>query len=129
MLSQGVTPTALIAIEDWTADLTVQVTTPGPFLNDAGKLYKVRGATEIKGTAKGAIPAGLDINATVLITALTSGTDINLVLRQGITGAGTTGQVVTIPTAIISKVKLAQSNKNGATVEFDFESNGAYSIA
>lgn len=128
LVSEGATPTALLAIEDWSADISVQVNVQGPFLGDAGKLYKVRGGQEIKGQFKGVIPAGLDVPTTAIITALTAGTDINLVLRQGVVGAGTTGQVVTIPTAIISKVKLGQTTKGGATFEADFESSGTFTV-
>jgi hypothetical protein len=128
MVSQGVTPTPLLGVEEWDADIDVEVTKQGPFLNDGGVIYKVRGGQEVKGTFKGNVPAGEDTNQTAVITALTSGAALNLVLRQGVTGAGTTGVVLTIPTAIISKVKIGQSNKNGATFAGSFESNGSFTI-
>ena len=73
----------------------------------------------------GSIAAG----GTALITALTSGSDINLVLTQGVQGTGTGGYVLTVPTAIISKVKPGQDSKGGPVIEFEFESNGSFTLA
>jgi len=129
MVSEGATPTALLSIEDWEADLDVEISKQGPFLNDAGKIYKVRGGQEVKGTFKGKVPAGLDVTQSAIVAALTGGTDVNLVLRQGVTGVGTTGFVLTIATAIISKIKIGQDGKNGASYACSFESNGSFSIA
>lgn len=75
------------------------------------------------------MPDGKDANQTALITALTSGSDINLVLTQGVQGTGTGGYVLTVPTAIISKVKPGQDSKGGPVIEFEFESNGSFTLA
>ena len=127
-VQQGVSSTDLIGITDWEADLSIDVTVDGPFLNDGGTKYKTRGGKDCKGKAKGKVPGGKDANQTALITALTGGTDIKLVLIQGDTTAGDLAYTLTIAAAIISNVKLGQDSKNGATVEFDYEANGAFTI-
>lgn len=129
MMSEGGTPTALVGITDWEADISVEIAKQGPFLNDAGLIYKVRGAIDIKGTFKGNVPQGEDAATTAVITALTGGTNMNLVLRQGVVGAGTTGYVVTIPTAVITGIKIGQDSKNGASVSGSFEGSGSFSVA
>ena len=128
-VEQGGTPTALLAVSDWEADIDVDITTQGPFLNDGGKKYKVRGGKDCKGKVKAHVPDGKDASVTAIIAALTGGTDINLVLTQGVQGTGTGGYVLTVPTAVISKIKPTQDSKNGATFEFDFEANGSFTLA
>lgn len=125
-VQQGATPTDLLGVESWEADIDVDITKVGPFLNDAGKIYKVRGGQDCKGKVKCSVPGGKDANQTALVTALTGGTDINLVLKEGTTGG--LGYTLTVPTAIVSKVKLGQDAKGGATVEFEFESNGTFTL-
>ncbi len=128
-IEQGGSPTALLGVESWEADVDVQINTIGPFLNDSGKLYKVRGGKDCKGKAKCSVPDGKDSSQTAIINALNNGTDINLVLTQGVQGTGTGGYVLTVPTAVISKVKPAQDSKGGPGVEFEFEANGSFTLA
>ena len=128
-VEQGANPTALVGVESWEADVEVEVNKVGPFLNDAGKVYKIRGGQDCKGKAKCSVPDGKDTSQTALITALTGGTDIKLVLTQGVQGTSTGGYVLTITTAIISKVKPSQDSKGGPAVEFEFEANGGFTLA
>jgi len=128
-VSQGASPTALLGITDWEAEISVDITADGPFLNDGGKKYKTRGGIDIKGKGKGKVPSGKDANQTAVITALTAGTDLNLVLRQGDSAASDLAYTVTVPTAVISNVKLGQDSKNGSTIEFDFEGNGTFTVS
>lgn len=128
-VSQGASPTALIGITDWEIDIDLEITVDGPFLNDSGTKYKTRGGKDIKGKAKGKVPSGKDTNQTALITALTGGSDLNIVLRQGDSTASDLAYTVTIPTAVVNHVKLGQDAKNGSTVEFDFEGNGVFSVS
>ena len=127
-VEQGATPTPLLGVESWEADVDVEVTKVGPFLNDGGKVYKIRGGQDCKGKAKCSVPDGKDANQTALITALTNGDDIKLILTQGEQGTGTGGYVLTIATAIISKVKPSQDSKGGPALEFEFEANGGFTI-
>lgn len=128
-VSQGASPTALLGITDWEADIDLEITTDGPFLNDSGTLYKTRGGKDIKFKAKGKVPSGKDSNQTAVITALTAGTDLNIVLRQGDTAASDLAYTITIPTAVITHVKLGQDSKNGSTVEFDGEGSGTFVVS
>lgn len=127
-VSQGATPTAILAILDWEADVDVDIQTIGPFLNDAGKKYKVVGGKDCKGKVKAIVPDGKDTNMTAIITAMTAGTGITLDLLQGVTGTGTGGYDLNVPSALISGVKLGQDTKNGPTIEFSFEANGAFTL-
>lgn len=126
-VEQGGTPTALLSVSSWDADIDIDITVQGPFLNDGGKKYKVRGGTDCKGKIKAHVGAGKDASITAIVTALTGGTDINLVLTQGVTGVNV-GYTLTVPTAVITKVKPSQDSKNGATFEIDFESNGTFTL-
>lgn len=128
-VEQGATPTALLGVESWEADVDVEVNKVGPFLNDSGTIYKIRGGIDCKGKVKCSVPDGMDANQTALIDALTGGDDIKLVLTQGVQGSGTGGYVLTIDKAIISKVKPSQDTKGGPAVEFEFEANGAVTLA
>jgi hypothetical protein len=128
-VKQGAGPTALLAVTDWEADIDVEITKQGPFLNDSGTTYKVRGGKDCKGKIKANVPDGKDSNQTAVVNALLNGTDINLVLTQGVPGAGTGGYVLTVPTAIVSKIKPGQDSKGGATIEFEFESSGSFTFA
>lgn len=128
-ISQGASPTPLLGITDWEATIDIDVTVDGPFLNDSGTKYKTRGGIDLKGKAKGKVPAGKDSNQTAVITALTAATDLNLVLRQGDSSASDLAYTITVPTAIISSVKLGQDSKNGATIEFDFEGSGSFTVS
>lgn len=125
-VQQGGTNTDLVAIESWEAEIDLEVEVKGPFLNDSGTKYKVRGGKDCKFTLKGVVPSGKDANQTALITALTGGTDINVIMKQG---AGSTGYAVTVPTAIITNVKLGQDSKGGTSIEIKGESNGSFTIA
>ena len=127
-VSQGVTPTAILAILDWEADLDLDINTIGPFLNDGGKKYKVVGGKDAKGKVKAIVVDGKDSNMTAIITALTSGVGINLDMLQGVTGTGTGGYDLAVPGALISSVKLGQDTKNGPTVEFSWEANGTFTV-
>jgi len=128
-VSEGVTPTALLGITDWEGEISVDVTVDGPFLNDSGTKYKTRGGVDIKGKAKGKVPGGKDSAQTAVITALTGGTNLNLVLRQGDAAQSNLAYTITVPTAVISSVKLGQDSKNGSTIEFDFEGNGTFTVS
>src|SRR5262245_10205472 len=97
--------TALIAVTDWTADIALDITVDGPFLNDSGKKYKIIGGSDCKGQFKGKVPDGKDTSLTALIAALTGGSGINLVLTQGTTSAGYSGgYVLTINGALITNI-------------------------
>lgn len=85
----------------------------------------MRGGTDAKFTVKGIVPSGKDASQTALITALTSGTDINVILKQGVGG---TGYTVTIPTALIANAKLGQNSKSGTSIEIKGESSGSFTI-
>jgi hypothetical protein len=128
-VSQGASPTALLGITDWSAEIDLEITTDGPFLNDSGTKYKTRGGKDIKGTAKGKVPSGKDANQTDVINALINGTDLNIVLRQGDAAASDLAYTVTIPTAVVNNVKLGQDAKNGATIEFSFEGSGSFTVS
>ncbi len=128
-VEQGAGPTALLGVESWEADVDIDISTVGPFLNDSGKKYKVRGGKEVKGKIKCSVPDGKDTNQTAIMNALINGTDINLVLTQGVQGAGTGGYVLTVPTAVVSKVKPGQDSKGGPAIEFEFESSGSFTLA
>jgi len=125
-VQQGASNTDLVAIESWEADVDLEVETKGPFLNDSGNKYKVRGGKDCKFTIKGTVPSGKDTNQTALRDALLNGTDINVIMKQG---AGSTGYGITVPTAIITNVKLGQDSKSGASIEIKGEANGSFSIS
>jgi hypothetical protein len=128
-VEQGAGPTALLGVESWEADVDVDIGVLGPFLNDGGKKYKVIGGKDCKGKLKCSVPDGKDTSQTAILTALINGTNINLVLTQGVQGVGTGGYVLTVPTAIISKAKPAQDSKGGPAIEFEFESSGTFTLA
>lgn len=128
-VKQGATPTALLAVTDWEADIDVDVTVDGPFLNDGGKKYKIIGGTDCKGKVKAKVPAGVDVSLTAIYAALGTAAGIDLVLTQGVTGVGTTGYVLTVDGAIITNIKPGQDSKSGATFEFAFEANGTFDLA
>lgn len=124
-VQQGGTNVDLVGIEEWEAEPDIEVETKGPFLNDSGNKYKVRGGKDCKFTIKGIVPSGKDASQTALITALTGGTDINVILKQGVGG---TGYTLTVPTAIITSVKLGQNSKSGTSIEIKGEANGSFTI-
>lgn len=124
-VQQGGTNVDLVGIEEWECEIDVEVEVKGPFLNDGGTKYKVRGGKDAKFTVKGIVPSGKDASQTALITALTSGTDINVILKQGVGG---TGYTVTIPTALIANAKLGQNSKSGTSIEIKGESSGSFTI-
>lgn len=124
-VQQGGTNIDLVGIEEWECEIDVEVEVKGPFLNDGGTKYKVRGGKDAKFALKGIVPSGKDASQTALITALTSGTDINVILRQG---TGGTGYTVTIPTALIANAKLGQNSKSGTSIEIKGESSGSFTI-
>lgn len=125
-VQQGGTNTDLAGIEEWEAELDLEVEVKGPFLNDGGTKYKVRGGKDCKFTAKGIVPSGKDTSQTAMISALTGGTDLNVVLKQG---TGGTGYTVTIPTALLSNIKLGQNSKQGTSFEAKGESNGSFTVS
>ena len=127
-VSQGATPTALLAVLDWEADIDLDVEVDGPFLNDGGKKYKIVGGSDCKGKVKAKVPDGKDASITAIIAALTGGTGIDLELQQGVPGTGTGGYLLEVPGAIITNVKPGQDSKGGATFEFAFEANGDFDL-
>lgn len=124
-VQQGASNTDLIAIESWEAEADLEIEVKGPFLNDSGNKYKVRGGKDCKFTIKGTVPSGKDANQTALKDALMNGTDINVIMKQG---TGSTGYGLTVPTAIITNVKFGQDSKGGASIEIKGEANGSFSI-
>lgn len=128
-VSEGASPTALLGITDWEVTIDRDITVDGPFLNDAGTKYKTVGGIDLKGKAKGKVPGGKDTAQTAILTALTGGTTLNIVLRQGDVAQSNLAYTITVPTALIASAKLGQDAKNGSTVEFDFEGNGSFTIS
>lgn len=130
-VKQGATPTALLSVLDWEADIDIDVTVDGPFLNDGGKKYKIIGGKDCKGKVKAKVPDGKDASLTAIIAALTGGTGIDLELSQGVIAAGppaTGGYLLAVDGAIITNVKPGQDSKGGATFEFAFEANGTFTL-
>lgn len=126
-VSQGATPTALLAVLDWEADIELDIEVDGPFLNDSGKKYKIVGGKDCKGKVKAKVPEGKDASITAIIAALTGGTGIDLELQQGIVTTG--GYLLEVPGALITNVKPGQDAKGGATFEFAFEANGSFTLS
>lgn len=121
---------AAVAVLSWDADINLDITVDGPFLNDSGKKYKVIGGVDAKGTAKCKVPDAKDSVLTTLAACVTGGSGGNLVLTQGTTSGGYSGgYVLTLNGALITSFKPGQDSKNGATVDIAFEANGSISLA
>jgi hypothetical protein len=113
----------LLFIEEWTADVNQDFQVLGPFLNDAGTLYRSRTSNSLKWGFKGAVPSGKDANQTAIITALTGGTDTPITLITNF------GYTITVTLAAVEDVKLGHSAKGTATFEASGFNNGAYTVA
>jgi hypothetical protein len=113
----------LIFIEEWTASVDQDLQTLGPFLNDAGTLYRSRTSNTLKWGFKGAVPSGKDANQTAIITALTGGTDTPITLITNV------GYTITVGLALVDSIKLGHSAKGTATFEATGLNNGSYTIA
>jgi hypothetical protein len=117
----------LVSVTDWEADLNIEITKDGPFLNDSGKIYKILGGTEAKGKVKGKVPSGRDAAITAIAAAIGASAGLDLTLDQGVYSGGATGGYrLIVSGALISNLKVGQDSKNGAPFEFDWESNGHY---
>ena len=55
-ITQGTADTVLVFMTDWTAKMTQDYAEQGPFLNDAGTLYRARTSKKLEGTIKGVVP-------------------------------------------------------------------------
>lgn len=120
---QGTADTALLFITSWDAEITQEVDTQGPFLNDGGTLYRSRISKNLKGTIKGAVPSGKDASQTAIVTALTGGNDIATKLIS------TAGYTVTCTNSLVDSVKLGHDAKGTATFEASFMNNGSFTVA
>lgn len=122
-VSQGTTPTALLTIQQWDAEIIQDKQVQGPFLNDAGLLYYARTSRSCKWSFKGVVPSGKDASETAIITALTSGADIALIMSNG-----TGGYTVTVGTALVDSIKLGHDAKGTATFEAAGLDQGGFTV-
>lgn len=106
-------------ITEWEAELDQEIKKQGPFIGNES-LSKVRGAKDCTGSAKGFVPVDTDAGQQDVIDAWNNEADVRLEFTS------TDGYVLTIPTAIIAKLKVGQKADEGVPFEFDFESNGAF---
>jgi hypothetical protein len=122
-VTQGTADTALIFITSWDGDITQDVETLGPFLNDGGTLYQSRTSLALKASIKGAVPSGKDASQTAIITALTGGTDIKTTL------VSVAGYSIVCTLSLIENVKLGHDAKGTSTFEASLRNNGAFTVA
>lgn len=122
-VTQGTADTALVFMTDWEATMTQDYSEQGPFLNDAGNLYRARTSKKLEGTIKGVVPSGKDTSQTAIITALTGGADI----KMSLVTVG--GYSIVITNASYSDVTLGQDANGTATFEASFQDNGGWTVA
>jgi hypothetical protein len=114
--------TALVFMNSWEITMTYDTATQGPFLNDSGALYKSRTAKSAKGSAKGVVPSGKDVNQDAVTTAFQTGAN------KAMTLFSTGGHSIEIGTAIITELKFGHDAKDGPTFEFNFEDSGGFLV-
>jgi len=122
-ITQGTADTVLVFMTDWSAKLTQDYSEQGPFLNDAGILYRARTARKLEGTIKGVVPSGKDASQTAIITAFNAGTDLKTTLVSN------AGYSVVITLASYTDITLGHDASGTATFEASFADNGGYAVA
>jgi len=109
-------------IGEWSADCKVDVKKKGPYIGNAA-ISKIRAGKDCSGSLSGDVPEGTDAGQQDLIDAFNNDTDVELALES------TDGYLLTVPLTIISGVKVGQKAEDGASVAFDFEANGGFTLA
>lgn len=122
VINVGSSPVAVNFIGEWEAELDVEIKSQGPFIGNNNKA-KIRAGKDAKGTLSGFVPEGTDAGQQDLIDAFNGDANVDLELEQD------DGYTLTIPDAIISKVKIGQKADEGVPISFDFEANGSFTLA
>ena len=122
-VTQGTADTVLVFITDWTAQMTQNYEEQGPFLNDAGNLYRSRTSKALKGTIKGVVPSGKDASQTAIITAFMAGNDLKTTLVSN------AGYSVVVTLASYEEITLGHDAASTATFEASFQDNGGWAVA
>lgn len=104
-------------------EVDTEIKTHGPFVGNPNR-EKVRAGKDASGTASGVMTNPRDPGQNLLRQAYMNDTDVRLVLEIGPIGSPT--DVVTIPAAIINSISFGPQADEGVTIEFSFESNGAF---
>jgi len=122
-ITQGTADTVLVFMQSWDADMSQDYETQGPFLNDAGNLYRARTSKQLKGSIKGVVPSGKDTSQTAIVTNFMAGTDLKMTL------VSTAGYSIVVTAASFDNVKMGHDAKGTATFEASFFDNGGWAVA
>lgn len=118
-------PTTIGVVSEFSAELSTDVTTRGPYIGDATR-RKTRTAKTSSGSLSADIPDGRDLGQTQLVLAHENATNVRLVLRAG---GSSNGYTYTCPNAIISGVTFGGNAEEGYTLEFSWEDADGYTFA
>jgi hypothetical protein len=122
-ITQGTADTVLVFMTDWSAKMSQDYSEQGPFLNDAGTLYRARTAKKLEGTIKGVVPSGKDVSQTAIITAFNAGTDLKTTLISN------AGYSIVVTLASYTDITLGHDASGTATFEASFTDNGGWAVA
>lgn len=110
-------------VNNWEVSLETEEKTTGPFIGDGGVLYTYTTSRKLTGKLEATIPSGKDAGQTLLISGALNSSPINIELTT------TGGYTVTIPSGTISTFSMAQDAAESVTVNFEFSSSGAFTVA
>lgn len=113
--------TAVNFIGEWEAEISEEVKKQGPFIGNAN-ISKIRAGLDCKGSMSGLIPVDGDAGQRLIRGAIMNRTDIRLEFTV------TDGEILTIPTAIVTNYKVGQKADEGVPISFDFEANGGFTL-
>lgn len=122
-VTQGTADTILVFIQSWQGEMTQNFQEVGPFLNDAGTLYRSRTSKQLAGTITGVVPSGKDVSQTAIITAFMAGNDLKTTLVSN------AGYSIVVTAASYDKVTLGHDANGDATFEATFMDNGGWTVA
>lgn len=121
-IKAGAAPgTAINFIGEWEGEVSEEVKKQGPFIGNAN-ISKIRAGLDCKGSMSGVIPVDGDAGQRLIRGAIMNRTDIRLEMTV------TDGEILTIPTAIITNYKVGQKADEGVPISFDFEANGGFTL-
>ena len=123
-VTAGTADVVLVFITDWEFKMAQDYAEQGPFLNDAGTLYRSRTSKKGNGTIKGVVPSGKDAPGQGLIlTAFMAGNDLKTTLVSN------AGYSVVVTLASYDDVTLGHDAKGTATFTASFQDNGGWSVS
>jgi len=111
--------TNVLYLTQFEYEVKTDVKTLGPYIGDANK-SKVRAGRELTFSGEGVVVTTNDAGQVLVHSKINTDADVQVVYTAN------ANTKVTIPTAILTSLKMTQKSDEGVTFTFDGESSGGY---